>query len=1008
MSNATRTQRQRRARTRAASDTHWLRRVTTLACLLTCAVAGFTWAQPATTTDPAAAQALLKSAAADAEEANGKPDVSIDTERMLQDSHIFAKRAGDSIWTFTPKPGWELMRIPVRIKTTDANYTLDNRTLDIASARVLAWQIPTAAELKADEVKTRSSTTDTDNAQHPLVAKSMEVHADGTIHWDMDRAILGGEVTNSRYLYALKLNPRLMEARRPKDPNDNRRIVRPPVRRPSSSTTRRPSSSSTPRQPPPRKTPAQLRAERERKIREAEQARKEREQKRAAELKYRAAMAEYGDLRRQVNDLPTEFEQKKPPFVWAIVEISQRADELTIAGAIEPGWTIGMQTLEDIRALPRRRVPSVRTKAGDPKPPLPAFIRDASLGMHDLLKRQPHPFNYQLVAYVGAEIDLLQYAEPDNAVYNLYDALVKGPDGDARAVVVKQVVATIPPTEATTKLFKENTGLLNPADRLALVKSKLNFNPNKVDEVQRMLKSANTSLADPQGPEPKNILSTALAGGKLPANARAAVQRGIVFSHMPANRRDAAIAYALQTAPFDPVAAGWVDTQLLGSSDVKLVIRTLELLTGKAGAVKPEAVAQDGTGVRGNLRSTLLRTVQKATTAQQNAADNALNTDANTGPPVVKMTGKIPVTATSHKLFDALRHVDARVPPLTWDALEHFKFVDPARASSSALTENNPYQLIEDIALEKQPTPVQVVPFLAAQSNLDRATKGLVAIVISGTTDASTAAVRTLVGWKGPLDVAILRLEPARRQAFSERVYVRLEGARPLVTGLTRERIADSPVNRWFAKRLMAGSIPTAGEWVEPFDRNDKLVELIASDDARQAQGALAALVAAHGGDDATTATLSRRFLALPDKSLPKVQVEWARAQRELIGKVYARVQGPYTLRIERPADAKPDHPVTESIELGRVELTITGSSPKFRGLNTELSLPAVAGGVALQFNRAAQLGDFAAPAAAKLQLNQLKSQVVLNLREGDFWTGLATLPSGQPVVVALRPIGLR
>lgn len=936
-------------------------------------------------------QAVAQSAQTD----TGGFRLELDLEAMLTSRQVFDETVNGDIWAITPRPGRFLIQVPFKVKPGNQSFELDRRVVDLngSGARFLTWRI---RPVEVEEMETAQRTEqqqaqgggdsagrrianarDSRNQVYgeltgdfsggtgayrnvggmnrggntggggiapptagvamvesfegrkliPRFSDKMLVTPQGTVKWEMERRVNNGEVIESEQLYTMKIDYAKLNERNPayKD-RDTATNTRAQVQQRSSREDRssRSSSDRSQRQAPVRQTVSREELERERA--EAEMAR----------VQARLEREAFQRLRSEVQDLNTDFEQELPQRLWAVFELSQLAKELDIESETFPhlNWVIQFDHLALLRELSLRGFqveadPEGRVTLG------PTNI--AQLIELGVLAEQKNVHSRRAVAYVLNFARMGRYTEMGNQLFFIFQSLLEGEDSEARQVAQKELLSTVPPTQATASLLKHvvRANVNNAGEQLDAIANVFEFgaqgaamNPAQVAE---MINTAQQVLDDPNGPPPGKVIEKLLEATRGSDAIIPQLVSGIQFGRMPEQRLQQAMVTVVERAGDHPLAAGWLDMKFVGATNTELVRRSLEVIvSAEAGAQSLGPVIEWGMisvlGVPEDVEPTL-----KA-----------------------KIARPIPIDNVQHGLVRALESGDPDIRDLAWRALPRFRLPpeqprDEAVAAAGGVDRfdgrpmgnqrpalvanradysdlNNPYNRLLEAALDQSPTPIQIVQFLAAQPDLvrrsvvenrdrrdrrdrrgepvndgqhpdiDRAVHALVQVVLRGSTATSTAAARELVGSGWQLDTALLKLEYGERQGFAMNIYEAMTGRVPVVTSVLRQRVPRNPVVEWFGRQLSEGNVPQASQWIQAFSGENELLDLATINDRDLARGAIATLVAAVGGDDRDAKEMADRIRDMPDKGMAKVQELWVQMRGEIFAKRIRRLEGSYRL----------------------------------------------------------------------------------------------------------------
>lgn len=963
-------------------------------------------------------------------------DAGLDFEALLYGKDVMPDSLTDGVWTITPPPGRMLVRVPLLIGLADAAKepaALSGPPVDLRGGRFVAWQILEPDEsaqpgaqggqprgaFRADsrnidpslfggapgdtmrrEIDPRlAGAVDVVDAAAggvptglpegtPRFTRKLLLQPDGRVFWKLERFIPGGETatTATEAGYALKLNPRLLAEQQPERPAPAARGSDP---------------------------------------RAAADARRE------AEIAYRDQINTFRELQRAVRALPDEFTVPMPRPIQAVFDVPSSMSTLTFNGTDPLPWSIGVSDLEVLRTLASRSGGRELTSED-----YSAFA--AISGM----LRSNHPLTYRMVATSLSSAGAIGQAQPGDVLYRVLDAVIKGPDAQARNIVLLDLAMTIPPTSATIALQRDAFELMDPAQKILSLRGQFQVDASDPAQLQEMLAGANAALRDESLADAGGVLTAVVdavepeasvsSRGPAPggsADAIPAVVSGINFDGLSENRRDQAIAYVIREAGGRQIPAGWLNHRLIGTGDPGLVRRTLELIS-EAGT--PADVV-------GPFAERFVAVVFGEPTEQASAAAQL----------DLQMKAPLPIDSTSHSIYRVLNSGDPATRDLAWRALPNFKVVDQhdprGGVPSASASEAGPdrFALVLDAALSQQPTPRSAARFFAEHDQDPAAAEALVMLVVEGDDAASATAARKLHGSEQPIGTALLAIEPSRRGVFGKQVYIALSDEPTWVGGLLRDPDDRAQLNQWFGGQFAAGELPGAAQWAERFRNEDELFELASSQDVDLSRGAVAALVGSAGGDRRAAEELAVTFSTTSDRSPQGLKTLWVDAKKDIYGRRLADAAGQYRLVVNiapeqsgdgeafldpfaggpgfNPAGGFPGGanpvPIEESaaasdandpnktvkVTLGVVDLIADGQSIRFGGDPFELTVPNDY--LAIRIDRVAKLKNFENPELADIDLESVSEPLDLRVQPDDTWEGRVRLRDGRVLRLTMEPI---
>ncbi len=720
-------------------------------------------------------------------------------------------------------------------------------------------------------------------------------------------------------------------------------------------------------------------------------------------IQERMARENFRELRQEVRELPTEFEESLPSRIWGIFEMSIAAKEFKIVSAAHPNlnWKVGLEQLHMLRNLAQFGVQTVEDQTG--RLTIPPQTRQQFTQLSRLVDNDD-PISLRAVAHATHLAHLGHYTQVGDQLFDIFQRLLKSSDTQAQETAQEELFKTFPPNLATATLLKEVAkSSLDPKAKARAITSVLMVSARQLENplrAQETLNTANQALSDAKGPPPGTVLGAMVEATRDKDQAIVfSLVSGIKFQSLTEERLQQVMVYVVENAGREPLAAAWLDKKFLSATDPDLVKNTLQVI------VDAEAGAQSlGPAIQWSMA-------------------RIFGTPDDAKPSVkAKIAYKIPIDSVQHGLIRALQHGDGKIRALAWDALPNFKLPpEPVYEGADQFgmqsdPQSDRYRVLIDAALEQSPTPTQIVPFLATQPELiDRdvagnardqrkrqstrrsnrgarrqdnrtanrgrgggapmpggagrmggapammpggapgimprggapdpgrrgggqmwqgagtqmkerqfgpgehpdilkAVNGLVQIVLRGSSSASSAASRALLGSNWPIDATLADLEFGERQGFAMRTYENLTGRVPWVTNVLRQRLDRNPVLVWFGYELADGNLPDPSAWIDAFrGGEEELLGLSVANDSELAKGVVAVLVSSAGGQDRTAQQLFAKIRQLPDQSTENVSKLWQEQRREILAQRIRRMEGPYRLVL-------------------RVSGTITGSSSTSRG----------------------------------------------------------------------------
>ncbi len=706
--------------------------------------------------------------------------------------------------------------------------------------------------------------------------------------------------------------------------------------------------------------------------------------------KFRQQMVGFRELRKRVRLVERDFVQKMPKQLWAIFDSPGLKGAMTITG-IQPGtWTL---STKDLWLLKRWSKP-LKSRNLSLRSSSVSNARDRLLALvsKDVLGLDPHPYTVQAVAFTlcqGVFKDSKSVAtlvDLRNQLMGVMGVLLQADDVKVRKMVVEALASMSPPTPASRSLLKKAALDADPTIQLLALQSALSSSGNlsaAVDESVRFLASQWRRV------EPRQVLEALLDKAHAdPDNAGPLIGRArLPFDRMRGSRLDNAIVFVISQSVGDPVAAEWLDRRLLGAPQQKLAMRTLEILD------------------RASLGDPVV----------EPAVEKML--DLWLGPPAkqqsarkitrIVLDGPIPITSSGHSLFRVLQSGHARMRSLAWRQLRLFEIpLAPQSKDTHADQRIDPYTVFSDVVMAQDQTPSEAADFLARQQDVDRATLGLVRLVMDATTPRTAAvASRYLVRSDRPIDWALGQLAPDQRQRFALGLYQAYHMEPPLAVALLgRDASREDRIRDWFGRYVAENAtLPDRVQWGRLDVRENEMLDVVAeTEDLELAKAAVDVLVAAAGGGVIQTESITTAMLG---KQRHLLTEDWTEHRRKLYLDSIAKVAGSYQLVLyvyEKPKgvlrqslDANPQ----QTLQLGTVDLRVAGEKISFDASTVELSMPDDQ--LAIRIVNLSQLQNLANPQVNKLPLDGLRFLDLLP-QDNKIWRGKTTLPRPD-----LRPIEL-
>ncbi|MCC6680537.1 MAG: hypothetical protein IT445_06500 [Phycisphaeraceae bacterium] len=989
------------------------------------------------------------------------PVAELDVGMLLEVNEVLPTQIQDTVWTMATLPGRRLVKLPVRLSAANQETKLDKPSFWLkGGGRFICWQIPPADGQAAggaggagwvsgggygsmgfeDEFQEMPGASPYGQAygqpygqspswspmmqppagqeaaaamgvpeNAPRVARTITLTADGQVSWELDRVlaqmpgVTAGQGSTS--LYALKARPDLLRELEPQRPGAVR----------SGGGTLLPGGGGDFEGGAPAPQYGSGNA--------AQNA----AQRRAAEEEYRRQVNAFRELRDQVNALPETFTQPIPSHVWAIFELTSSTDELSFGGEPPLPWHISISNLQLLAEV-------AKTSAG--QGPLDAST-SASVFQLSQMARDAQPLTHRLIASVLVRSNLIGRAIQGDGLHQLIGLLLAGADLEAQRTVLEGLVAVNPPTAATTQLLNSVAASLPPSLQLIQLRGLMRGNAAVPAELSTMTGAIRTLLMNPDGPDAGDVLNeVVLQVGQTPETV-AIFGGAINFSELPPPRLDQAAAYVLSSAATQPLSAAWLDRGLLGSFDAHVSQRTLQII----------AHADRG--------KTFGR---KVANAVHRLAFGPRPTDASI--PQVQLSEPIPLNSPRHALLSLLQSSNQETSDLAWSALLAFNAAEPSSIGSDPRQPPQPAvagevvgEVIDRVmkaAFSQKRTPSTLAPFLSQQLTSPQATNALIKLVIEGDKSASGQGARSLLGSNRMIAAAMADLSLDDRAHFAAHIYEAIKGKATRVVNLMRQ--PDGMAAVWFCQRLSVGDLPQPSDWASSSPNENTLLQQVTATDADLAQGAVAALVFAAGGDDTAVDEQIQKFANLSDRTESGIISAWGSARQDIFTRRLADAAGTYSLVLNLyppgtpiagaapsfqqsspayygqpfggeasfdmmeedvgfetqylPPPPPPQTGVTltpsKTLRLATVDLMADGATVRFRHATVALSVPTDT--FAIRINSAGELKNFPETELESLDLESIADPIDLLPQTDGSWKGHGIMRDGQIVEVLLKP----
>lgn len=912
----------------------------------------------------------------------------LDLRALLLDERVLAGRIEDPVWAFEPQPGRRLVQVPIRIDAVDQWTRLDQPAVRLRGGRFVGWRIIVAEDDRASRGGRARDDRALDGSDPLLVER-------GLVAPPADDEATASPITREQQGVSVPEGA----------PRISRRVVLTPHGTVRWELDRVLAAAQVKSGDEPyllRLRPdrlEELKPARPERIerRNDEDPRAWRQRQREAQMAYRDEQIAFRDLRTKVRELPDTFEAPMPARLWAVYDASEALRDLSMTGPEPLPWRIGYEQFEALREVAAMSI-------GDE----PSYADDRRINQLAPIAADEPPYAHRLLALALSHAQMVGKAKPKDPLHRLVEQVIAGPDEAARRLMLRDLVTTVPPTPSTRMLLSDASGHLTPRMKLASLRGALGGmaerGGDEASSMQMGIVAAAEALADPQGPPAGGVLEAVNEALAPRPESYPAVIAGIDLTTLPEDRRDDAIAYLIRSAGTSPLSAAWLSGALLGSNDPAVVNRTLELL----------AAASPRSPMIAAVTDQLLAALFGPPTEQ---AQQTLD---------LTLEQRIALDAPSHPLFRSLNAGDRETRELAWRALPNF--VVPQRSGGRRADDqpdSDPVDMILVSALGRADTPPQVVPFIEHLPDTARSTAALLRLVIQADQAASRRAAGALFGDETRrLDEALAALTPGERAVFAERLYQARVNHTPRVVGLMRASNGGGGLVRWFAEHVMAGDLPAAADWAKQARGDEALLRWAASDDAALAAGAVAALVAAAGGDTMTRERVIEDFAAADDRTAAGLTEKWAKTRRSIFRQRIKQAEGSYRLVLLVPGpDDEDDKSDPDQGPASMAEPTRDGEAPaaamtrlvlgvtdliadhdQVRLGNDALSVDVPEDQLAIRVTSLVGLARF--DHASDLKLDRVSDPVDLLPQEDGSWRGRFTLPeSSRQAELWLEPV---
>ncbi|MFG0247705.1 MAG: hypothetical protein ACF8OB_02370 [Phycisphaeraceae bacterium JB051] len=908
-----------------------------LGLLLICSV---TWAQPV---DPA-------QLAADPESAG--VEFAIDTYSLLTSDELLVTSIDGPVWTTSAKSsfGKILLQVPILLQPGDKPVEISNSYLKVARGRFICYRLddfgPTAELLEqagkdkrqVDAGNRRDAREADMTSAPPVITKKFVLLPNGKVQYAAATVVNNQYCEVSDYSDGDSLYKLKIGIRQYQE-------MRPQV----------------PERPSDRSREAQLAFQ-------------------ATYNQYRNESAAYRELGKRARALPKDIEIDKPTRIWAVFEVDETFSDLSVTGPKPLPWDIKTEVLNQLRDISGTQATAQADINGVQR--LSVEHTDAIILLAKLIEKR-HPYDLQLASLVVSMTNMVGYANLGDTQFFLLKAILESKDKMARDYIMAELRQTIPPTSVTLELAK--LVVVNVAgdakaktQALTSMLAGLKSNPGQAASTAETI---NAMLANEDGAAPATLLRPLFEATREDVDMRTTFIQSIRFQSLPETRLNDALVYIVENAGAEPLAAGWLNEHFLGSANPSLLIKTLTV------------IAEADTGAR-DLGPMFNWAVNKLFGQPTQSAQSTLRK--------ARMRLPIPILTPYDGIYRALQHGNSDIRNLAWRSLPRFTIPPLAEGVAALDKESDRYQILTNTALDMLTTPSGIVTFLERQPNKMRVAECLLQIVLRGSTQVQVASVRALIGCKAPLGNVMLDMSPGDRQGFAMFVYdLGANVSPPLVVNVLRRREANNPVARWFGDEVAKGEIPSTSAWINQFESEGQLLELVASNDEALAKGAAAVMISAIGGRDRDALAFREKVRLLPDQTEASVAQAWSETKKGLFASQLKRYEGHYRLAlfIAEGDDygGQLNIPMRE-ISVGVVQFRIDETTKTLSLTHDQLE-PAIGEDYhSITIGKPAELANFPNDELKEVPLKNVTMPVKLSLDENGFWKGSFTIGDGAEV----------
>lgn len=917
----------------------------------------------------------------------GPMSLEIDLQRLLFESR--GSNTQDPVWRLSPSPGKRILLLPFTVDNVHRVNKLSRFPISVRTGRFIGFVIPktdatnrstdsidltqvirAAPEAlqemlfdRADNDKPSDQPTNNSPSEDeaeptpesaPRLAREITLHPDGTVRWPMERAIRGAELQSAseRNPYAYKIDPQQL---REAAPQKGERLTR----------------------------------------KDGEDSREYALRKREHQLAEREKQNAYRELRDGLRKLPESFSEPRPTVLYAALEVPA-GDTVSFQGPSPLPWTLDADKKKLLEELSRGTAAFQEAEGKDLAGKVVTMIKD-------------HPLDARAIALATMRSKLAGQVKTDDPGYEVITRLLQSNDVPTRRIALVGVATVTPPTLASARLIgvagEAALGEERKMLSFASLSKLFSTQADDPDNARTLIDRVSQAITDPEGPSAPRVIEKvleSLSAGQ--ANVRQELDeaaldvmvKSLDLSGVTPDEVAGVVTTIIERAPTRPVAAGWLDRQLLGSPDHEVINQTLSQLY-EAKVMPPQT--------------------DDPTTPGPDPATPEPTQEAGQ----LVLSGTIPMTRQDHALLRLFDSDDDLQQAAAWAVLGRFHLALPKQepATEPEATEDapeDPTLVLFDAVLDKADTrdkmPASVVAFIVNQKDpvLQKvANDRFVALLADPAMSekASRAALAAYLATPERYSQTIAEYSSEAKRRLLETTY-RAQGQEPpLMAGMVADK---GETLRWFTGLVKEqGKLPTNGDWTAfALSRGEgSLLQNAGSADTTLAVAAAAALVVSAGGDERQEQAFAQNVALMEARTPQEVKKQWEQQRGKIFADAYKRAQGAYVLVVTlRQADTPGSDDQTpkpvKRIELGLVELQAEGLELSLSLKTVEVS--AAPGRLAIQIDKPTSLRSFDTPELSKIAPDHLSQPIALLPQEGGAWSGEQSIPGGQILGVSLEP----